>query len=187
MGWEIKGQSGKAMNATLRSFASLGITAASLRFQSLAEDTFTWTAATTSAAGGGTVIPERGQVVELFFDGNRKFRGHVMRPKRNAKSVTIQVQGPWWWMNQIYLTQDQTDGIGGTDERVQYVFETGDLRASIMALLDRAIDSGVPMLRASGSGMAAMYDFTRITLSNMTVAAAFSKMLALSAGCGGVV
>lgn len=178
MSWEIKGQSGKAMNATLRTFAELGITAATLRFQSLAEDTFTWTAKTTSAAGGGTVIPERGQLVELYYNGNRKFRGHVMRPKRNADSVTIQVQGPWWWMNQIYLTQNQTDSIGGTDDRVQYVFETGDLRANIIALLDRAIANGVPMLRGTGTQIAEMYDFTKITLSNMTVAAAFSKMLA---------
>lgn len=178
MGWEIKGEAGKNLDATLRSFEDLNITAASLKFQSLAEDTFTWTAGTTSAAGGGTTVPEVGQVVSLFLDGNRKFRGHVMRPRRTAKGVTVTVQGPWWWMQRIYLTQNQTDANGVTDERVQYIFPTGNLRTNIIALLDRAIANGVPMLRGTGTQIAEMYDFTKTTLSNMTVAAALAKMLA---------
>lgn len=175
MPWEIKGESGQTLSSTLRSFPALRITAAQLQFQSLAEDSFTWTAATDNAAGAGTIIPDVGQVVELFLDGDRKFRGHCMRPVITPGAVTVKVVGPWWWLNQIYLTSNQTDASGNVAERVKYVLATGDLKTRIAALIDRAIANGAPMLRST---IAEMWDTPQITLSNMTIARALAQMLA---------
>lgn len=174
MGWQIKGQAGKALDTTPRSFETLRIDAAQLRFQSLAPDTLTWTAATDNATGAGTTVPEAGQVVELFLDGSRKFYGHAMRPQIGPKSVTVEIQGPWWWMQQIYLTNQALSG--SADDRAQYVFGTGDIGLMIRQLIDRGIGNGVPMIR--GGSFPEMYDFTRVTLSNMTIADALAKMLA---------
>ncbi len=180
MAWTIKGEAGKAMDATLRSPETLRMSSGVLEFQSLAADTFKWTAITDNATGAGPIIPEVGQKVSLYKDGVRKFYGWAMRPKLSGNAVQVEVQGPWWWMEKIYLTSTQTDASGGTADRVQYVFDPvdKDLRTMILALLDRGITNGVPMLRGTGTQIAAMYPFTRITLSNMTIAAALVKLLA---------
>lgn len=174
MGWEIKGQAGKALNTTMRSFETLRISSAVLKFQSLANDTLTWTAATDNATGAGTIVPEAGQIVELFLDGNRKFYGHAMRSSISDKQATVTIEGPWWWMQQIYLSNQVLSG--SADDRAKYVFATGDLGGMIKDLIDRGIDNGVPMIR--GGSFPEMYDFTRVTLSNMTIANALAKLLA---------
>lgn len=172
--WTIKGEAGKAFNATARSFETLRVQGATLKFQSLADDSLVWTAVCDYATGAGTVVPEEGQVIELFRDGVRKFRGHATRPRVGFKSVQVEVLGPWWWMTKVYLTSVLTDGTGATDERGQYVFPEGALDGMIEDLIDRGITNGVPMLRGS---VAAMYDVTQLTLSNMSIAAALGRMI----------
>lgn len=178
MSWQLAGETGKAMDATKRSLESLNVTSCVVKYQSLEVDTLTWTAATADATGAGTIVPARGQVVRLYQDTtDRRFYGWVTGVKIGAKAVTIEVSNAFWWMKRIYLDSTQTAPGGGTDTRVKYIFATGDLRTSLLALLDRGITNGVPMLRGTGTEMAAMYPFVKATLSNMTIAAALVRMM----------
>lgn len=177
MAFTITGQSGATLNAGARTFQQLAITSCVLKFQSLAEDTLTWTSATTNAAGAGTIVPDLGQVVELLDGATRRFRGHVTKTRVRGNRVTVEASGPWWWMTRVMLSSNRTDANGGTSERVQFVFPTGDLRGMIINLLDRAIDVGVPINRGTAGQMAAMYDVCKVTLSNMSYAAALAKLM----------
>ncbi|MEI6674274.1 MAG: hypothetical protein WCO57_03755 [Verrucomicrobiota bacterium] len=112
MAWLLKGESSKTLDATSRSLASLNLSSAVLKFQSLANDTFTWTADTTAATGAGTIIPDFGQVVELYWDSTRKFRGHVTSVKVGMRQIAVEISGPWWWMERTNLTEVQTDATG---------------------------------------------------------------------------
>jgi hypothetical protein len=174
MAWLIKGEAGKAMNATSRSFDTLVVTNAVLTFQSLGEDTFVYTAATTNAAGAGTVVPEEGQVIELLDDTARKFRGHVTRVDPLLDSIRVTVSGPWWWLMKIPLTGVQTDGIGGTAARASFVMAEGDLDVRFRNYIDRCIALGVPMIRGT---VADMFPTTKITLSNMKLADGMANLV----------
>ncbi len=174
MAWLIKGEAGKAMNATSRSFDTLVVTTAVLTFQSLGEDTFVYTAATTNAAGAGTVVPEEGQVIELLDDAARKFRGHVTRVDVLLDSIRVTASGPWWWMMKIPLTGIQTDSLGDTATRASFVMGAGDLDLRFRNYIDRCIALGVPMIRGT---VADMFPTTRITLSNMKLADGLANLV----------
>jgi hypothetical protein len=178
MSWIIKGETGKTLDATARSLESLNISAATLRFQSLAADTLTWTAETSDATGAGTIVPDIGQVVELWWDTTRKFRGHVTAPKVGMRRISITVEGPWWWLDRINLTSEilpYTGASSGAAERASYVFATGSLKTHLEALIDRAIANGAPITRGT---VAAMYDVPKMTLSESSCAAALATLLA---------
>jgi hypothetical protein len=174
MAWYIKGQAGKAMNATSRSFDTLVVSSAVLTFQSLGEDTFVYTASTTNAAGAGTVVPEEGQIIELLDDTARKFRGHVTRVEVLLEGIRVTVSGPWWWMMKIPLTGIQTDGMGDTADRASFVMGAGDLDLRFRNYLDRCIVLGVPMIRGT---VADMFPTTKITLSNMKLADGLANLV----------
>ena len=89
MAWYLKGEAGKTLDATARLLSALNITSCVLTFQSLAGDSLTWTAATADATGAGTIVPDVGQVVELYWNSTRKFRGHVTAPRMGSKQITI--------------------------------------------------------------------------------------------------
>lgn len=183
MSWTIKGEAGKTLDATSRApAAGLNISSCVLKFQSLAADTLVWTADTTAATGAGTIIPDFGQVVELYWNSDRKFRGHVTGIKVGTRQITVQVEGPWWWMERTNLTSDaypylddDGDPAGTPAERAQYVFPTQSLATSIAALIARAITNGVPMTAGT---VATMYDCPRMTLSEMSCANALATLMA---------
>jgi len=190
MAWIIKGQSGFktgttpwALDATARSFSDLNLSACVLQFQSLAQDTLTWTAEASDATGAGTIVPDFGQTVELWWDTTRKFHGHVTGVKVGMKQIQITVDGPWWWMDRINLTSDilpyvGADGVstGQTSAtRPTYIFVTQSLATSIAALIARAIANGVP--QAAGS-VATMYDVPQMTLAEQTCASALATLMA---------
>lgn len=174
MAWIIKGETGKGMDATGRSMDELKIQNAQLSFRSLATDSLTWTAATTDATGAGTVVPSIGQVVELFSDTTRRFKGHVTKVKVSTRSVAVTVEGPWWWMLRTPLTSVQADATAVTAERASYIFPTQGLATSLQALADRAIANGVPMVRGT---FAAMFTVPKISLAEMNCAAALAELL----------
>ena len=175
MSWLLKGESAKTLDATSRSLASLNLSSAVLKFQSLAGDTLTWTADTTAATGEGTIIPDFGQVVELYWDTTRKFRGHVTSVKVGMRQIAVEVSGPWWWMERTNLTEVQTDATGATAERASYVFPTQSLATSIGSLIARAVTNGVPMTAGS---VATMFDVPRMTLAEMSCANALATLMA---------
>lgn len=184
MPWTIKGTSATTpatvggvvhgLDVTARTFDELNLSAAKLEFQSLAMDTLRWTAGTTNARGAGTIVPEIGQVVELLLDGVRKFRGHAVSPRIGMTSLAVEVVGPWWWMQEIQLTDDRTDDDGGIEERVQFRFPAGDLGDMIKGLIDRMIALGVPIARGP---VAAMGPVTQVTLNNMSCANALTALM----------
>ena len=186
MAWQIKGSAAvtpatftggvvHGLNATGRSFEALNITAASLQFQSLAMDSLRWTATTTTARGGGTIVPVIGQMVEIFSDGVRKFRGHAVAPKQSMTGLAVEVVGPWWWMQEITLTGTATSEAGDVEERTQFQFAAGDLRANIGALISQMITLGVPITYTGAC--AAMGPMSQITLNNMSCANALVALL----------
>jgi hypothetical protein len=183
MSWTIKGEAGKTLDATARALAAgLNISSCVLKFQSLAADTLTWTADTTAATGAGTIIPDFGQIVELYWDATRKFRGHVTGVRVGTRKITVTVDGPAWWMERTNLTSSILPYVGADGvtagqtaaERAQYVFPTQSLATSISALLARAVTNGVPMTAGS---VATMYDVPRITLSEMSCANALATLM----------
>lgn len=174
MSWKIKGEAGRTLDATLRSLDSLHIETCQLKFQSLEADTLTWSAAAEDATGAGTIIPDYGQIVELWRDGERKFRGHCTAVRAGMRQIQITIEGPWWWMERTNLTEDQKDATDATAERHSYVFPTQSLATSIDSLMDRAITNGVPM---TAGNVATMFNVPRMTLSEQTCANALATLM----------
>lgn len=162
------------MNATARTPDALKIRDALLRFESMGDDSLTWTAMTSNAAGAGTIIPEVGQVVSALHNGVRRFRGHVTEQVVGLDRVRVTVRGPWWWMTRTPLTQVQADSTGTNNERASYIFPTGNLSSHIATLIDRAIANGVPMERGGVSGS---FDVPQITLAEMDCASALGELM----------
>lgn len=191
MGWTIKGDPAVTvttvagvtygMDATERTLPELAISAATLRFQSLADDSFTYTARTRNAKGEGTIVPRDGQIIEVFHDGVRRFKGHVVKPKMETNSLTVTVMGPWWWMGKIMLSGDSVDSTGVKDQRTSYVFPTQQLRTTLRTLINRADDLGVPHARVNDANESTrihgMYNMLKTTLSNMSLAAALTEIM----------
>jgi hypothetical protein len=175
MAWTLKGEAGAALDATARSLAELNISGCQLRFQSLAGDRLTWTAETTDATGAGTIVPDIGQVVELWRDSVRKFRGHVTAPKVGMRKIEITAEGPWWWLERLALTGSALDGNGTSAERAAYVFATGSLKTHLETLIDLAIAAGAPMTRGT---VADCYDVPKTTLSDLNCGNALATLLA---------
>lgn len=176
MSWTIKGESGSALDATVRALDAVNFQAGKLTLASLESDKFEWTAATLNATGAGTIVPDLAQLIEVYESGVRRFRGHVTAPRIGIDSVQVVCEGPWWWMDRIALTSTQTDETGASGERVSYVFPTQDLKTSIEALIDRAITNGVPIIRGT---VDAMFVFPRITLSEMSCAQALAELMSI--------
>lgn len=174
MSWTIKGEAGAALDATVRTLASLNVDSARLTLASLDSDRFEWSAATSDPTGAGTIVPDPGQLVEVFYSGTRRFRGHVTIPRVATGRVTVVCEGPWWWMTRIPLTQVVADDTAATATRPSYVFITQSLKTSLEALIDRGIANGVPIIRGT---VATMFDFPRITLSETSIAQAMAELM----------
>jgi hypothetical protein len=187
MAYTIRGQAGKAMNATARSFETAKVIQDQLRMGSLTDDFFQYTVSAADAAGGGlsgagvSALPEMGQTVELWKDSVRKFKGHVTEVRQQTKTIGVRVDGPWWWMRKINLSgtfappfDDAYGGGGSTDERHDYAFPQQGLATTLNTLLTRMIALGVPM--AIGT-IDSMFTCVPIHLPNMTCAEALVQVL----------
>lgn len=174
MSWVIKGQAGKALNATERAPEALLIEQLTVKFTSLAIDTMTWSSATENIAAGGTIIPEYGQRVELYWNDVRKFRGDVTGIKVQMDRVVVTVSGPQWWMQQTPLTSVIADGAGTESERVSLAFKTQGLATSIRALILRAKELGCPI---DIGNIATMYRVPRITLDDTDCLSALASLM----------
>lgn len=174
MAWTVKGVASAALDATARSWETLRVENWGLAFKSMADDVLTWTAKTEDATGTGAIIPDLGQIVELFLGSTRKFKGHAGKPVVELASVTVTVYGPWWWLSRTPLTQLTDDATEVEAERTSYVFPTQQLKTSLESLIARAIANGVPMVLGT---VDAFYSVPKITLSNMSCAAALAELL----------
>jgi hypothetical protein len=193
--WTIKGESGKGLDGTVRTIQSLGIEAASVEFATLAEDVFSYTMKTNTAAGAGldgvVRIPTVGQKVELFKDGVRKFSGHATMPEIDLDRITVRVVGPFWWMNQLPVSSEQagdTDPDTGADGvRPTFAFAQGDLRESLRVLNYWAKQAGVPVLHIPpedvGDYMKPLYHVPKTTISGRSWGDALAEMIGWCPDC----
>ena len=181
--WTIKGESGKAFNATVRSLETAQIDSAQVSFRALEADTFTFTI--TSETLTSATIPELEQQITLYRNGTQFFTGTVtsVRPiiSQSSQQAQVTVSGPWWWMERINMTSDRTDGAGDDAERMTFVFGDpilgGNLRDHILAVIDRAIALGVPMQK--GGTIDTFFDVPQISLNQSTIGQALSELIRL--------
>lgn len=183
--WTIEGEVGKPWDETSKTFDDIGIDGSTLEFPALETDVLSL--AISPEDWKTYTRPELGQTVTLKRDGVTFFYGTVTNDQAtisgSSQIITIEVSGPWWWMDRIELTENQTDGSGGTADRVSYVFGTDagvDLKTAIETMIDRAIALGVPMQRGT---VATFFDVPRITLNQSTCAQAFTELLRLVPDC----
>lgn len=179
--WTIEGEASKAWDATSKTLEERDVAEGQLEFSSLDPDILTltiepedWKAYT---------LPDLGQSVTLKRDGSTFFYGTVTNVQTtvsgSSQTISVEVSGPWWWMERIQLTSTKTDGSGSTGTRASYVFGTTsgvDLQTAIEDFIDQAIALGCPMQRGS---VATFFDVPRITLNQSTCSQAFSELIRL--------
>jgi hypothetical protein len=194
-GWSIKGDPDitpttvagvtYGLDETERSFEDMGFLGWDLKFQSLADDTFSYTKRTENAKGKGTVVPYDGQEIKVFHNGIRRFKGWVVKPKLDLGMLSITAYGPWYFATRITLSGDSTDGSGGNVPRSTYGFPEQGMQETFRTLIHRASQMGVPWRGLSASStaeeindrIANMFVFGKTTLSNMSFAAAISYFM----------
>jgi hypothetical protein len=140
MGLTLRGELGKALDATLRTPALLKIRDLQYRTESVADDEVTWTARTQDLAGGMTILPQAEQQFSLYEDGSRIFHGHVSDPRRVLHGARVTVLGPWWWLRRIQATQAGTAGDRPTMELAE-----ATVKSMLTTVLTRAIAQGAPI------------------------------------------
>ncbi len=176
--WSIVGEAGKAVDATPRAPAALQAQGALVSFDSLAADTMTWTAWLRSKGQAVTLVPELGQAITLYRNGVRYFTGTVtgrrITTTAQGPAALITVSGPWWWMDQIFLSSEIEDQAGNAGERTAYVFATGSPRTHLIALIERSIALGAPIQEGT---VASAFAVPRLSLRNMPLAEAVGDIM----------
>lgn len=160
MSLTIKGESGKALDATSRDFATMRIRNASLRLATLEDDILEWTASTADVTAGTAPIPEVGQIVELYDGATRRFRGHALDPVYSLYGVQIRVVGPWWWMRGENAVSEQEDQLGNTADRPIVRFETGNLSTHFLTAITNMAAAGVPV---QAGGIASTFNIPTVS------------------------
>lgn len=146
MPYYLKGEAGKAMNATFREVgADLKIVSGQLVFENLGIDTLTWTARTFDLVAGETILPDVGQIVELYQGTlptpTRYFRGWVTEAKATNYGTVVKVEGPAVWLKKMTVS----DGNG----RPTMYFGQQSVSTSITSLITQAIALGAPIALGS--------------------------------------
>lgn len=180
MAYTIKGQAGKALDATSRTLGvDLVAVSGQLAFESMGMDRLSWTARTHDLAAGETILPETDQQVELYFSGTRVFRGWAAKPRGKNYGSVVEIEGPWRWLAKQMLTSARTS-FTTTEDRPTFVFNEGKVEDHVTALLTRVIALGAPV--AIGT-IDADLTIAKQTLSNMSFASALVKLLAWVPDC----
>jgi len=176
--WTIKGEEGKAVDDTARSLEEMKATGAVVSFGSLGGDSLRWTVALKDIADGFGLIPEEGQRITLYRNGERYFTGWVTvsDPDITAtdRVVNIVVEGPWWWLEHQPISNDLPDQTGATAERTAYVFATGNVKNHLQGLTTRAIAMGAPIRAGS---IADVYNVPRLSLRNIHYSEAYAQLM----------
>jgi len=183
--WTLVGEASKDWDTTSQTLEDRNVSEAGIELSSLDSDVLTLTIEPEDWRN--YTPPELGQEVTLKRDSSSFFYGTVTNVQATvtggSQTITVEVSGPWWWMDRIQLTDTQTDGSGSTGTRASYVFGTVsgvDLKTAIEDLIDRAIALGCPIQRGS---VATFFSVPRITLNQSTCAQAFTELLRLVPDC----
>lgn len=184
--WTIKGEAGKAWNATTKTFYERKIEDGSFEFRSLDADTFQFTISAKDITA--ETLPDYVQQITIYRDAAQFFVGHVtnriVSVTAGQQVCTVTVSGPWWWMDRIPFTASNTDGTGATADRLTLAFGTAssgqDLKTSIETAINRSVDLGVPIAKTTAgtpSTVATMTTFPRITLNQSTCGQVISELV----------
>lgn len=178
--WTIKGQAGKLVDDTERTLEALHVSGLEVFFGTLDDDEATWTTWLRSTAEVATLVPEIGQRISIYLNGDRYFTGHVTgrEPIFTAGQwgYSMTVSGPWYWLAKTPLSSEVEDETTVVKERSIYIFDTGSPTAHITSLVARAIELGMPLSLGS---IATCANVPRISLREMSLAEAFSEIMRL--------
>lgn len=184
----IKGEAGKTLDASDHLLGTdLKAVNASMRFENLAPDVFQWTARTEDIDAGDTIIPDVGQMIEVWspavspLPAFRYFRGWVTQARATNYGVQVVAQGPWMWLEKIDITTSQT-GLVNTSERPTIIFNEATVTSDITALLNRAIALGAPV--AVGT-ISSTFTIPKLQLSMMTCADVLAELMRWVPDCVG--
>jgi hypothetical protein len=176
--WTITGEAGKTIDATVRTLPQLRIQGLVVDFESLADDTMVWDVWLKSQTEIDTYVPEWGQKMSLFRNGERYFTGHVTgrKPRFSAGKwgYTITVSGPWYFLREISIQSETQDASGTPVERAMFLFPSGSVTTHLATLLDAAITAGVPVQIGS---VASSFQIPRMTLREMSFGEAISELM----------
>lgn len=177
----IKGESGATLGAGGSWLGdTLKAVNGSMRFESLGMDRLTWTARTADLLAGETVLPDVGQIVELFFDMTdlglgqiRLFRGWVTEARALNYGTVVVVDGPWQFLKKITATTSKTLN-SSTDTRPTMDFAAGNISTHVGTVIDRAIALGAPI---AWGGMTTGYNVQKLKLSQGSIADVVAELL----------
>jgi hypothetical protein len=176
--WTIAGEAGKAINATVRTLPALRIQGLMVNFESLADDTMVWDVWLKNESEINTYVPEWGQKMSLFLNGDRYFIGHVTgrQPRFSAGrwGYTITVSGPWYFLREISIQSETADQSGTAAQRAMFLFPTGSVTDHLATLLSAAIDAGVPVQIGS---LATSFAVPRLSLREMSFGEAIAELM----------
>lgn len=181
----IQGQAGKALDATSRELGrDLIAVNASLRVENLGMDRLTWTARTVDIDAGETILPEVGQMVELFYDLGafgmaRMFRGWVTEARAVNYGTIVVVEGPWQFLRKMTAGASRTLN-GTTDTRPTLELE-GSISGLLNTVVNLAISAGVPMINGGFAGTS--YSIPKTKLSNASYADVIAELLRWMPDC----
>ena len=169
----LRGEEGKSFDATPILIGDMA-TGTELNFASLEADTMVLNLSSGFLTAEDLSVPEEGQEISLYLDDRREFAGIVSEVSAGAEEsgldVSVTVAGPMFWLQGITIS----DVFEGDVERPVFICPKGDLRASIVRFLNRAIDLGVPMQVGQ---IDALYDTPLITLREGSFAFGLSELL----------
>jgi len=172
--WTYSGESGKRLTEAVRPFLGGGD---AIEWNSLGLDRWTWSVPLKSLSPTTEEFPEEGQLVTLYRNGQRFFRGHALRPDQNDYSMSIDVVGPWHWLEKIPLTTavtlDAASG-GGAGVRTTIGFATQSMTTSLGTLIDRCIALGAPMIKGT---IATTFSCIPLTVNNGSCADAIATLV----------
>lgn len=144
----ITGEEGKALGPSEMNFSEVA-SAGSLSFDSLSVDEFNFTIEPEFLDARESEIPEEGQTVSLFFNGERVFVGVVTRIRNDwgegSLSIEVTVSGAWWWLEQIALSELVDVGTESESDRPQFRCPLGEVEGHIERLFARVKELGAPV------------------------------------------
>lgn len=174
--WTYQGEAGKALDASIRPLDGSSV---KILFPALGVEMASWFHRRRNLTEGGLALPQAGQVVSIFRDGARFFRGTALRPDFEDFTVGVQIAGPWKWLEDTGLSIDVTlaaSSGGGTGPRATMGFPAQSMTTSLGALINRCIALGAPFTRGT---IAATFACIPITINQRSCAVALSELVRL--------
>lgn len=184
--WTVKGEAGKAMDATARSFDTIGATNPKLTDKlGMGIDMLRWTVDLADTTGTSAIIPEKGQKVSLLrqvdsgtpvtvFHGTVGKRKSVMDDK--TLRVEIEVVGPGWWLQRILVSGESEDESENSFERAVYRLAEDDLGDMLTTLITAAATAGAPV---DVGTIPAIYDVPQQTFTKSSFLSALGNLVLL--------